>query len=616
MLRAILFALFCLTNNLFASPDIEKLLARSIIDSNLPLAEVQAFTEARVPLMPQVSSAAEWTRLADTLRKDTLDKVVFRGEAAKWRKLKTKVAWLDSIEGGPEYRIRKLRYEAVPGLWIPALLYEPISLQGKVPVAMHVNGHEAVGKSVPYKQIRCINLAKRGMIVLNLEWIGMGQLRGTNYAHGRMNQLDLCGTSGVSPFYLAMKHGLDILLEHKNADPGRVEVSGLSGGGWQTIFISSLDTRVKLSNPVAGYSSFLTRARFFSDLGDSEQTPCDLATVVDYAHLTAMMAPRPLLLTMNETDNCCFAAPHALPPLFDAALRTFNLFGKPQNIRTHINHVPGDHNYGLDNRQALYRMIGDHFFDNDSSFSPTEIPCDSEVKDNKQLEVELPADNGHFNSLAVALAKNLPRSKADLREVIRATSYNVQAERVGTDREATYWQLKLNGLWTIPCVELKRGEPTSTVIIFSENGRRNLAKEIDALMAEGKRVLAIDPFYYGESRIRTHDYLFALLVAAIGERPLGIQVSQIAAAARWAQTEFAAPVELIAVGPRSSLVALCAAALERRAISRTETRDSFTSLKDILASNLSVEKAPELFCFGLLECFDMPQLQQLSASHP
>jgi cephalosporin-C deacetylase-like acetyl esterase len=611
MLRPIFVALFCFMNVTHASPQIQKLLARSIIDSNLPLAEVQAFTERRVPLMPELSSAARWTRMADQWRKDTLDKVVFRGEAAAWRKLKTKVVWLETIEGGPEYRIRKLRYEAVPGMWIPALLYEPNALAGKVPVAMHVNGHEGVGKAVSYKQIRCINLAKRGMIVLNLEWIGMGQLRGSNYGHYRMNQLDLCGTSGLAPFYLAMKRGLDILLDHKNADPERVAVSGLSGGGWQTIFISSLDTRVTLANPVAGYSSFRTRARFFSDLGDSEQTPCDLATVVDYAHLTAMMAPQPLLLTMNQTDNCCFAAPHSLPPLLDAALPTYELLGKRQNIRAHINHVPGDHNYGLDNRQALYRMIGEHFYDDAPSFISMELPCDAEVKESKVLEVELPADNAHFNSIALSLAEDLPRRKASLRDIIRATNYHAQAQRLAVVENAAYWKLDLNGTWTIPCVELKRGEPTSTVIIFSENGRSSLAKEIDALLQDGKRVLAIDPFYYGESRIRTHDFLFALLVAAVGERSLGIQASQIAAAARWAQTEFGAPVELLAVGPRSSLVALCASALEKKAISRTETRNSFESLKDILTQNISVERAPELFCFGLLESFDIGDLKAL-----
>src|SRR5689334_23321373 len=110
MLRPAILALIFFANAALASPEIEKLLAHTVIDSNLPLQEVQAFTETRVPMMPQVSSASEWTSIADRLRKDTLDKVVFRGEAAKWRKQKTKVVWLGVIECGPEYRIRKLRY--------------------------------------------------------------------------------------------------------------------------------------------------------------------------------------------------------------------------------------------------------------------------------------------------------------------------------------------------------------------------------------------------------------------------------------------------------------------------------------------------------------------------
>ena len=140
--------------------------------------------------------------------------------------------------------------------------------------------------------------------------------------------------------------------------PSEWPVAGLREGGWQTIFLSALDPRVTLANPVAGYSSLLTRTRFWEDLGDSEQIPCDLATVADYTHLTALRAPRPMLLTYNAKDNCCFAAAHALGPLWEAALPIYQLYGQERRLRSHINETPGDHNFGLDNRQGLYRMLG------------------------------------------------------------------------------------------------------------------------------------------------------------------------------------------------------------------------------------------------------------------
>ena len=390
--------------------ELKHALGRRLLDPSIPLQEIQDFIDARIPPMPEVRSAAEWEAYAKRARQQTLDRVVFRGEAARWRKLSTRVEWLQTIDGGPGYKIRKLRYEAVPGLWIPALLYEPTEFKTpKVPVSLAVNGHDSAGKAVAYKQLRCINQAKRGMIVLNTEYLGMGQLTGANYNHYRMNQLDLCGTSGLAPFYLVMSRGLDILLAHEHADPARVTVQGLSGGGWQTITISALDTRVTLCNPVAGYSSLRTRVRNVSDLGDSEQNPVDLETVVDYAQMTAMLAPRPALLTYNFADNCCFKADHALPPLKAVARPIYELYGKPHNLRTHVNLDPGTHNFGLDNRQQFYGMLKDFFFADRPDVTANEIPSEAEIKTAEQLKVDLPAKNEDFNSLARHLAAPLPR---------------------------------------------------------------------------------------------------------------------------------------------------------------------------------------------------------------
>ncbi len=251
------------------APYLQAILGREILSPDQVLTEVQDYLEPRVPVMPAVTSAKDWARYADRLREEILKRVVLRGEAERWTKVPLKVEWLDTILGGAGYHIRKLRYEAVPGFWIPALLYEPDAPKSKMPVVLNVSGHDPNGKSAVYKQVHCINQVKRGMLALNVEWIGMGQLLQPNYTHTRMNQLDLCGTSGLAPFYLSLKRGLDVLLAYPQADPRRVAVTGYSGGGWQTIFISALDPRVTLANPVAGYSSFRTRVRHLKDLGDS-----------------------------------------------------------------------------------------------------------------------------------------------------------------------------------------------------------------------------------------------------------------------------------------------------------------------------------------------------------
>jgi len=61
--------------------------------------------------------------------------------------------------------------------------------------------------------------------------------------------MDLTGTTGVGLFYLAMRKGLDYLAAHPNVDPKRLGVTGLSGGGWQTITLSSLTSASRLPSP-------------------------------------------------------------------------------------------------------------------------------------------------------------------------------------------------------------------------------------------------------------------------------------------------------------------------------------------------------------------------------
>ncbi len=624
----------CLVSQAGPAGDLSQSLAQPVVPARQTLAEVQDSIEARLPPPPTAATADEWIAKARKYREDTFAKVIFRGEAARWREVPTRAEWLGQIEGGPGYTIRKLRFEVIPGFWIPALLYEPSVLSGKVPVVLNVNGHDANGKAADYKQIRCINLAKKGILALNLEWLGMGQLGGKANDHGLINGIDLCGTSGIALHYLSMSRGLDILLGLEHADPARVGVTGLSGGGWQTIYISSLDERVSLSNPVAGYSSFRTRIRHFSDLGDSEQTASELATVVDYDHLTAMRAPRPTLLTYNAKDNCCFAAPHALPPLLAAAGPIFRLFDRPGNLRSHINTDPGTHNYELDNRTAFYQMVSDQWSNTAQVFNPQEIPSKTEVKTPEQLAVELPADNLSIAKVAQKLAEKEPRYSRDspearaasdisaerlarLRSLVKPVVGELRAEpikesSVGETKVAA-WKLKVGDSWSVPVVEFSRGEPKSTTILIADEGRSSLAKRVEALLETGQRVLAVDLYGFGESTLPSHGYLFALTLGAVGERPLGVTSGELIAVAQWVAKRDGRASTVEASGPRTSSIALVASALDDKAIAALVLRRPLGSLKELIETQQPYSTHPELFAFGLLEWFDLKTIAGLVA---
>lgn len=614
-------------------PSVEEtksLLKQSILETGAPQREVEAFCEARVIRLPAAeaperASPEAWTRYIQAVRERTLDQVVFRGEAARWRDFQGQVEWQETIDGGEGYRIRKLRFEAVPGLWVPALLYEPQALKGPAPVFLNVNGHDGAGKAADYKQLRCINLAKRGILALNLEWFGMGQLRGPGFTHYKLNQLDLTGTSGVAPFFLAMRRGLDILLEHEHADRSRVGVAGLSGGGWQTIFVSALDPRVTLANPVAGYSSYLTRIHHHSDLGDSEQTPVDLASTADYAHLTAMLAPRVALLTFNEKDNCCFAAPHALPPLLAAARPVYQLLGKADRLHDHINYDPGTHNFERDNREALYRVIGQHWFAEVENYARDEIDSSAELKSAEQLTVELPENNLDLQELALAVAGNLPPLGDVSREKVAAVlrlpqkpgKLTAQAQRHQQSGRvlASFWRLQLGDTWTIPAVELTPGEGDEQItVVLGDAGRAALAENAASHLARGQTVLAVDPFYLGESKIASRDFLFGLLVSSVGERPLGVQAHQLMQIARWLkETRKFREVHIEAYGPRTSLMALAAAACDEKSFDGVRLSGSLGTLREVIEQGGQVDKSPEVFCFGLLATADIKDLAGLVA---
>ena len=588
------------------------------------------FVRARIPDLRLPKNARQWQKEQRRLRQQVLENVIFRGVPDSWRKEKPAVVWLETIRTEDGYSLRKLRVEILPGLWIPAVLYEPEELAKRVPVVLNVNGHDRKGKATPYKQLRCINLAKRGMLALNLEWLGMGQLNTRGYSHNDLAKLDLCGTSGVSVFFLAMSRGLDVLLDHPHADARRVAVTGLSGGGWQTIILSSLDDRVTLTVPVAGYSALVQRLERSNSIGDLEQNPNDLVQYADYAHLTAMMVPRPTLLIYNAKDNCCFVSSTVKPNTFDPVVPFFQQAGVADRFQYYENKDPGTHNYDLDNRQQLYAFLNRHFFSG-SLPSDKEIPSDAEIRTAEELHVKLPAKNATFSSLATERATRLPAAVAglgltvsqqrkQLQQVLRIEPLQVdRSEAVKGPAHDLPWtinrmRLVMGKQWTLPAMVVEGKQTTRTLLWLSDQSWSEHSETIKQLLQAKYRIICFDPVFIGHANPEGSLYQNTELVSTVGSRPLGVQVAQIQAATRYfADLYQLKQLDFKTTGMRVGIAALCAKASDAPSrIGEIEATGRPASLKQLLAPAAEFPAAPELYCFGLLQAFDVPELKLLA----
>jgi dienelactone hydrolase len=606
--------LFLATFGVLAQAGVDEALKRAILAPEQTRIDTQVWAASKVPVLQVPQAREAWEAYANALRQRILDEVVYRGAAREWREQKVSVEQFGELAGNG-YIVRKLRFEAVPGLHVPALLYEPVPAPTEpTPVVLNFNGHEGTGLGNSYHQARCINLAKKGLYAINVEWLGQSQLATEGLQHYRMNQLDLVGTPGLAVFYESLRRTVDLSMQLPHADASRIAVTGLSGGGWQTILLSALDTRVALANPVAGFSSYVTRAQWpDKDLGDSEQTPSDLASIADYTHLSALMAPRALQLTYNAKDNCCYRGDYALGPLVQQATPVFELFRAGDRFTYHVNHDEG-HNYETDNREAFYRFLHTRLLGGRSTFDPREIDVTSEIRDVSLLTVPVPKDNADFRSLALQIAVGFPRvgtpRRERLAELVRYRRYDPRAAAAGSEGGTSFWRLQMDH-WTVPLVEIAPAAPRGTVVLLADEGRAAAGVDARRILDENRRVAAVDPFYFGESSLGQRDFLFGLLVSALGERPLGIQAGEVAATARWLAARHGSPVGIVARGPRTSLIALVAAALEPEAVAGIEVHDSWRTLREVFSRNITAQQMPEMFTFGLLEEFDVPQIEHL-----
>jgi len=576
--------------------------------------QVCRFLKKEIPPFTAPKNARQWPKEAAMLRRRALEEVYLHGYTKRDLTAKPRVKWGKIIRPkGAPYIIRKVKYECYPDYWIPALLYEPKKLRGRVPVVLNPNGHHRGGKAAHYKQARCANLARRGMIALNFEFIGQSELE-VDFQHNFQSHLTLTGLSGVGLFYLAMSKGLDVLLAHKNADSKRVCMTGLSGGGWQTIVLSALDKRITVSVPVAGYTSIRARVGCTRDIGDYEQCPPDMTTVADYDTYTAMLAPRPTLLITNENDECCFKTPDAKPVIYDAVRPTFKAMNALDNFEHHSNHDPGTHNYEADNRSQLYRFLNKHF----GLDTPAhDLHQDSEILTESELKVGIDPSQPTMNQLAAERAVeicaklNTPRTayqrkqlRRRLETVIRLPAYTGRITQPKRTKNLLQGRLSV-GPWQLPITAALSGKGKATSLHLSDYGRHTWRQHKPG----DTNAFATDLLSTGEMAELPRQLM---MIESSGHRLLGILVAQTLAAAKTIAARCGVhKIDLWAYGPVTCFVAMLSAGLTPDGFSKVTCYDGLGSLKYLLDWRIPYEQAQPLFCSDLLGTVDVPQIRSL-----
>ncbi|WP_231131661.1 acetylxylan esterase [Flavobacterium hydrophilum] len=241
-----------------------------------------------------------------------------------------------------DYSVENIALEILPGVYTTGSIYKPYPLNKKSPIILTPDGHFGDGRYRKDEQYRCAIMAKMGAIVVSYDLFAWGEslLQFPEETHRNSIASTVQVLSGIRL--------LDYLATIKNADVSRVGVTGGSGGGSHTMFLSALDDRITVSAPVVMVSSHF-----------SGGCPCESGRGIhlcgngtNNAEISAMMAPKPQLIVSDGKDWTL-----AVPELeFPFIQRTYELYGK-KNLVENAHFAKEGHDFGVSKRMALYPFM-------------------------------------------------------------------------------------------------------------------------------------------------------------------------------------------------------------------------------------------------------------------
>lgn len=205
----------------------------------------------------------------------------------------------------PGYRIEKLVFQSLPGLYVTSNLYVPTAPSGRLPTILYVCGHSPHprGAKSDY-QDRAVWFAQQGYVCFVLDTLEFGEVPGIH--HG-LHDLNLWHwlSLGYSPAAVEVWNGiraLDYLETRPEVDARRIGITGISGGGAMSWFIPAADDRVAVAAPVCGTFTYGSQAEHWRAFGQCDCIYYMNPYQLDLPAVGALIAPRPLLICSGRRD--------------------------------------------------------------------------------------------------------------------------------------------------------------------------------------------------------------------------------------------------------------------------------------------------------------------------
>jgi Acetyl xylan esterase (AXE1) len=311
----------------------------------------------------QVKNEEDLLRLRAELRKSTLEMI--GGLPAKKTDLHATITGRVSANG---FHIEKLIYQSLPGFYVTALVYVPENGYKVHPAILVPAGHSSNGK-IHYQDL-CQRLVKRGYLVISWDPVGQGersQFWDTKAQKSRYNLIcaehavmgNLAYLAGTSLARWEIWDGMravDYLLTRPDVDPRRINITGTSGGGFQTALLGALDERIKAIIPSCYITALPMRVenRIFADPdSDPEQDLFGfISKGVDHAGLLLMMYPRPVMVATAALDFFPVQGAHKS---YSEVRKFYERFGHADRIRFAESY--NQHQYSLRNQEAALNFL-------------------------------------------------------------------------------------------------------------------------------------------------------------------------------------------------------------------------------------------------------------------